>query len=152
MKILDGRGVLLAIAIDVKICASSSDLAKIVAKLPALAMSEVGLTTQAIKNRVFVQPSARDEWVAFLDANPRSENESTLSLHDIPDGRLPRPDKFDEAFYDPYKGPSWHEADGINILETPLGSPAFVKQYLEEKLVKHKRLLAFIENMPSKPS
>ncbi len=34
--------------------------------------------------------------------------------------------------------------DGINILGTALGSPKFVKQYLVNKLEKHKTLLAFI--------
>ena len=55
-KILNGRGILLAIADDVMICAPPSDLAEIVDRLPALAMSETGLTTQASKNRVYVQP------------------------------------------------------------------------------------------------
>ena len=55
-KILNGRGILLVIADDVKICAPPSDLAEIVDRLPALAMSETGLTTQASKNRVYVQP------------------------------------------------------------------------------------------------
>ncbi len=54
MKILNGRGVLLAIADDVKICAPPSVLAEIVGRLPALAMYKAGLTTQASKNRVYV--------------------------------------------------------------------------------------------------
>ena len=74
-------------------------LAEIVGKLPTLAMSEARLTTQASKNRVYVQPSARAAWVAYLDANPRSEDTNILSLHDIPDGRLLEPSEFDEAFY-----------------------------------------------------
>jgi hypothetical protein len=45
MKILDGSGILLIIADDVKICASPEVLAEIVAELPELAMSEAGLTT-----------------------------------------------------------------------------------------------------------
>ncbi len=40
MKILNGRGVLLAIADDVKICAPPSVLAEIVGRLSALAMYE----------------------------------------------------------------------------------------------------------------
>ncbi len=47
-----GRGIPLAVADDVKICAPPSVLAKIVDMLPALAMS--ALTTQASKNRVYV--------------------------------------------------------------------------------------------------
>ena len=147
MKILDGRGILLAIADDVKICAPPSVIAEIVDRLPALAMSEAGLTTQASKNRIYVQPSARAAWTAYLDANPRREDVNTLSLHDIPDGRLPTPNEFDDAFYEPHQGPSWPEADGINILGTPLGSPAFVTQYLQGKLEKHKLLLSFIEDV-----
>jgi hypothetical protein len=54
MKILNGRGVLLVIADDVKICSPLFVLAEIVGKLPELAMSEAGLTTQASKNRVYV--------------------------------------------------------------------------------------------------
>jgi hypothetical protein len=72
MKILNGRGILLAIADVVKICSPPSVLAEIVNKLPALAMSEVGLTTQASKNRVYIQPSARAGWIAFLEANRTS--------------------------------------------------------------------------------
>ncbi len=58
-KILNGRGVLLAIADDVKICAPPSILADIVGKLSALALSKAGLTTQVAKNRVYVKPFAR---------------------------------------------------------------------------------------------
>ena len=56
MKVIDKQGILLAIADDVKICAPPEVLAKIVAKLTELAMSEAGLTTRATKNRVHVQP------------------------------------------------------------------------------------------------
>ena len=95
----------MAIANDVKIYAPPSVLAEIVGQLPALVMSEAGLTTQASKNMIYVQPSARAAWIAYLDANPRSEDENTLSLHDIPDGRLPTPNEFDDAFYEPHQGP-----------------------------------------------
>ena len=64
MKILNGPGILLAIADDVKICVPPFVLAEIVGKLPALAMFEAGLTTQASKNRVYDQPSARATWCA----------------------------------------------------------------------------------------
>jgi hypothetical protein len=151
LKVLNGRGILLAIVDDVKICCPPSVLAEIVDKLPALAMSETGLTTQASKNRIYVQPSARAAWITYLDANPRCKDANTLSLHDIPDGRLPgraSTNEFDETVYDevPY-GPCWHENDEINILGTPLGFPAFVEQYLQVKLAKHKLLLSFIEDV-----
>jgi hypothetical protein len=64
MKILNGRGILLAIANDVKICALPSLMADIEGKLPALAMCETGLTTHASKNKVYVQLSARATWCA----------------------------------------------------------------------------------------
>ncbi len=70
-----------------------------------------------------------------------------LSLHDIPDGRLPEHVELEGAFYAPHQGPQWPDADGVNILGTPLGSPAFVEQYLQGKLEKHKTLLNFIENV-----
>jgi hypothetical protein len=41
-------------------------------------------------------------------------------------------------------GPSWPENDGIKILCTPLGSPTFVEEYLDKKLLKHNTLLSFI--------
>ena len=70
IKILNGRGVLLAIADDEKICSPPSVLAEILGKLPALAMSEAGLTTQASKNIVYVQPSAKATWTTYLDSKP----------------------------------------------------------------------------------
>ncbi len=57
-----------------------------------------------------------------------------LFLHDVHDGRKPIPDESKDAYYDPNQGPSWPENDGINILGTPLGSPEFVKEYLQGKL------------------
>jgi hypothetical protein len=120
MTIINGRGILLAIADDVKICAPPSVLAEIVDKLHALAMSEAGLITQATKNRAYVQPSARATWITYLDANPRIGDTNTLSLHDIPDGRLPEHDELYGALYAPHHGPQWPESDGINILGTPL--------------------------------
>ena len=84
----------------------------------------------------------------YLDANPRGEDTNTLSRHDIPDGRLPEHNEFDEAFYYvPHQCPRWPESDGINIPRIPLGSPAFVEQYLHTKLEKHRLLLYFIEEV-----
>ncbi len=90
---------------------------------------------------MYVQPYARRAgWVAFLEANPRCEDPNILSLHNIPDGRLPEPMEYEEAFYAPHQGPRWPDGDGINILGTPLGSPVFVEHYLQVKLEKHKIL------------
>ena len=69
---------------------------------------------------------------------------SVLSLHDIPDGRLPPLLKGEDAFYEPPHGPILLESDGGNILGRPLGSPTVVEEYLKTKLAKHKRLIAFI--------
>ncbi len=67
MKIINGRGILLAITDDVKICAPPSVLTEVADKLPALVMSEARLTTQATKNRVYIQPCARVTWITYLD-------------------------------------------------------------------------------------
>jgi hypothetical protein len=67
-----------------------------------------------------------------------------LSLHDIPDGRLPPRVEGEEAFYEPPHGQTCPESDGVNILRTPLGSPSFVEEYLQTKLAKHKTLFASI--------
>ena len=71
---------------------------------------------------------------------------SEFSIHDIPDGKLPPLMEY-EDFYDPLAGPRWPESDGINILGTPFGSPAFVAAYLEKKLGKHKAVLSFIKDV-----
>jgi hypothetical protein len=89
VKTLNGHGILFAIANDVKICAPPSVLAEIADMLPVFAMSEAELTTQTSNSRVYVQPSTRAGWIAYLDANPRGEKGNILSLHNIPDGRLP---------------------------------------------------------------
>jgi hypothetical protein len=60
MKVLDGHGVLLSVSDDSKIAAPPEVLAEIVGVLPALAMSEAGLSTEARKNIVYVQPFARE--------------------------------------------------------------------------------------------
>jgi hypothetical protein len=104
-------------------------------------MSGAGLKTQAIKNRVYVPPSARAGWDAYLEANPRLVDPSVLCLHGILDGRLPPPTESDDAFYNhEILRPSWSENDGINILGTPLGSPTFVEEYLNNKLEMHETL------------
>jgi hypothetical protein len=56
---MSGRGVLFAIADDVKIIAPPAVIAELTEGFPALAWMEAGLTSQAVKNRVFVHPFAR---------------------------------------------------------------------------------------------
>jgi len=145
-KILNGRGILLGLADDCNILAPPEVLDEVVRQLPALAMSEAGLTSQATKNRIYVQPSARATWIAYLEECPRNSDPSAFSIHDIPDGRLP-PAEEHEPFYDPMAGPDWPACDGVNILGTPYGSPEFVEAYLDNKLVKHKQLLSFIKDV-----
>jgi len=41
----------------------------------------------------------------------------------------------------------WPTNDGINVLGTPLGSPAFIESYLFGKGVKHRQLLSFIQDV-----
>ena len=57
--ILNGRGILLGLADGCNILGPPDVVNEVVQQLPALAMSEAGLTTQSItNNRIFVQPSA----------------------------------------------------------------------------------------------
>jgi hypothetical protein len=112
MKILDGRGVLFGMADDVNIACPPEVLGEIVVKLPEQAMSECGLTTQAIKNMVYVQPSVRPAWISYLDDNPKNPDPVSFSIHDFPEGRIFPTDEYDPS------GPIWPTNDGINILGT----------------------------------
>jgi hypothetical protein len=144
MKIIDYRGLLFALSDDVNMVAPSKVLADIVARLPSLAISEAGLKTHASKNRVYDKPSARAESSSDLETNPRSEDATILSLHDIPNGHLPPPSENNDAFYGNTNGPTLPANDGINILGTPLGSPAFVEEYIIKISSKHGLLISFI--------
>ena len=62
MATLNDRGVLFAIVYDVKIAASPVGIAEIVDTFAGVAWHESGLTTQVVKNRIYVQPSARFGW------------------------------------------------------------------------------------------
>jgi len=64
---LDGRGVLFAIVDDVKIAAPPNVIAEIADAFSDVAWNEAGLTTRAIKNRIYVQTFAREGWVQFLE-------------------------------------------------------------------------------------
>ena len=77
-----------------------------------------------MKNRVYVQPSAQANWCRFLDDTPRN-TQSELPVYDIPDGSE-RVDPFD-----PDNERVWEDESGVNILGTPLGTPAFVSSYLQ---------------------
>ena len=142
-KVMDGKGILLGIADDCNILGPPEVVAKVIAKLPELAISEACLETQTMKNRIYVQPSARARWIAYLEENPLSNDPSVFSVHDILDRRIKSLED-PGAFYDPLAEPSWSECDGINIMGTPYGSPIFVEAYLNNKLSKHKELLSFV--------
>ena len=75
---------MIAIPNDVKIIASPVVIADLAKGFPALAWEEAGLNSQAVKNRIFVQPSARQGWKDFLATRDRNLD-TTLPIHDIPD-------------------------------------------------------------------
>ena len=95
-----------------------------------------------MKNRIYVQPSAQANWCRFLDLTPRNAR-SELPVHDIPDGSE-RVDPFD-----PDTERMWLDENGVNILGTLLGTPAFISSYLQGKGLKHLLLLRFIRDMAS---
>ncbi len=107
-----------------------------------IAWNEAGLTTQTIKNRIYVQPFARQEWAQFLESASRDPLASLL-IHDIPDGSyLIDPLNLDNKRV-------WPNEDGINVLDTPLDTPDFIDFFLFGKGIKHRRLLSFIQEVAS---
>jgi hypothetical protein len=132
---LNRRGILYAIADYVKIAAPlpppPSVIAEIVDSFDEVAWTEKGLTTQVVKNRIFVQPSARNGWSELLQTVPR---DSSVAL--IPSRHLSDPQDLDSARL-------WHAEDGFNVLGTSLGTPDYIKAYLFVKGVKHRQVLTF---------
>ena len=57
---LDGRGVLFAVFDDVDIGAPLNVIGEIVDSFADIAWNEAGLTTQVVKNMIYVQPSTRE--------------------------------------------------------------------------------------------
>jgi hypothetical protein len=134
---LTGRGVLFAIVDDVKISASHAVIAEIVDTFSGVAWHEVGLTTQVVKNKIYVQPTAR---ARLSESTPR-DSIAALPIHDIPDvSYLTNPS-------DPESARLWPQANGIDILGTPLGTPDFIEAYLFKKGIKHRQLLCFIHEV-----
>jgi hypothetical protein len=137
---LDGRGVLFAVADDVKILGPPEVIKEMAEGFPTLAWEEAGLTTQTIKNRIFVQYSAQANWNHFIAMKPRNSL-TELPVHGIPDGsELVDP-------FDPESDRIWVEEAGVNILGAPLGSNSFVAGYLRGKGLKHLLLLRFIKGV-----
>ncbi len=95
-----------------------------------------------MKKRIYVQPSAQAIRCRFLDDTPRNA-QSELEVHDIPDGSE-RADPFN-----PNNERVLEDENGVNILGTPLGTPAFVSSYLQRKSLKHLLLLRFIRDVAS---
>ena len=71
-----------------------------------------------IKNRIYVQPSAREGWAHYLDILPRNPSAS-LPIHDILDG-----DYLTDPL-DPDSCRLWPDEDEVNVLGTPLSTPDF---------------------------
>ncbi len=142
LRTLDGRGVLFAVADDVKLLGPPEVIAEITEGFPTLAWEEAGLTPQTVKNRIYVQPSAQPNWCRFLVDAPRAA-QSELPVHDIPDGR----ERVDPSYLDSER--VWVDENGANILGTPLGTSAFVSSYLQGKGVKHLLLLRFVKDVAS---
>jgi len=67
---LNGRGVLFMVADDLRVLCPPDVIGEIVEAFPKVGWEEAGLTTQTKKNRMFVQPSARNGWRQFLESNP----------------------------------------------------------------------------------
>jgi len=58
---------------------------EIVDSFADVAWQEAGLTTQVVKNHIYVQPSDREGWIQFLEDTPGNPM-AALPIHDIPDG------------------------------------------------------------------
>ncbi len=68
-----------------KVAAPPNVIEKIKDSFADVAWHEAGLTTQVVKNMIYVQPTAREGWIKFLDETQRNP-QAALPIHDIPDG------------------------------------------------------------------
>jgi hypothetical protein len=85
LHILNGSGVLFVVVDDVKILGPPAVIKELAEGFPTLAWEEAGLTTQTVKNCIFVQSSAQASWSHFLAVTPRNVL-TELPVHDILDG------------------------------------------------------------------
>jgi hypothetical protein len=139
LQTLDGRGVLFAMTNDVKVLGPPEVIKEMAEGYPTLAWEEAGLTTQTVKNRIYMQSSAQASWSRFIDLTSRKTH-TELHVHDITDG---------SDMVDPFDLESERiltEEKGVNILGFSLGSNSFVIGYLRGKGLKH-HLLRFIKDV-----
>ena len=79
------KGVVFAVADDVKILGPSEVIKEMAEGFPTLAWEEAGLTTHTVKNHIYMQSSAQASWSNFIDVTPRNTL-TELPVHDIPNG------------------------------------------------------------------
>ena len=70
---------------DLRILAPLAVIREIVEAFPVIAREEASHRPQTLKNRVYVQPFARNGWRSLLDSTPRDPS-LPLQIHCIPDG------------------------------------------------------------------
>jgi len=66
----NSKGVLFAVADDLKILAPPTVIFEVVEVFPETAWEEAVLTAQTQKNKIYVQPTARNGWRQLLDSPP----------------------------------------------------------------------------------
>ncbi len=72
LRILDGKGVLFAIADDVEILGPPEVIQKLVEGFPTPAWEKACMTTHTVKNRSYGQSSTQASWSRFMDLTPRN--------------------------------------------------------------------------------
>ena len=129
-EIIGDDGLLFSIADDCKIVASPETIAKLLVAAEAM-FATAGLHLERSKSRVFVRPLARTTWERVRAAHP--------ILQDVDDGRGTGED-FTTV---------WPAVDGLKSLGVPVGNPAYVRQFLEEKRTDLHALQAFCRQVAS---
>ena len=136
------KGGLFSIIDDVKIATPLAVIGEIVDSFAEVTWQEAGLATQVVKNRIYAQPSAGSGWTQYLESTSRNPS-ALLPIHDIHDGSL----LSDPS--DPDSTRLLPDADGFNVVGTPLGTSDFIESYMDGKGFKLKQLLSFIQDVAS---
>ena len=143
MKIIDNRGVIIALSDDVKMACPPTVLAEIVASLPPLSMSEADsrpkLPRIEFMSSLLLATNGSLTWKKIHEMTTRP---SYASMTSHIAAYLPLPRMMKPSTTTPLDGRT-----RVNILGAPLRSPAFVEEYLLRKLKKHSLLLYFIEDV-----